>query len=107
MRILRIGVGDEVIRQALLRSNEQKSEDWSYEREYRFFIGTEVCQKEGRLEFLPFDPAWVQRVDLGLRFPPDVKEHVLALLRSAYPSVKCYQAEFHPTDYALAFKRTD
>jgi hypothetical protein len=96
--------GPELISTALLASTERKSKSWKYEDEYRLFTGSEASQKDGGLEFFPFDKSWVRRVDLGLRFPPGEKEQVLTLLQSECPNVELYQADFHPTNYALVYK---
>jgi hypothetical protein len=62
----------------------------------------EKCIHEGGMDFFEFDPAWVHRVDFGARHAPDLAKKTRDLLAADFPNAKCYDANYHPTQYALS-----
>jgi hypothetical protein len=54
------------------------------------------------MDFFEFDPAWVHRVDFGARHAPDLAKKTRDLLAADFPNAKCYDANNHPTQYALS-----
>lgn len=85
-----------------------KSDAWKYENEYRLITASTICYRkpppDDGLEFLPFDSAWVKRVDFGLRHETSKRRQIQETLASLYPQTSCFQAEYHDEDFALQYR---
>lgn len=94
---------------SIARSIRTKSQAWAYEKEHRLFIEPDNCKKEKNasgeiFEFIPIEREWVKRIDFGTRYPTSDRAIFLELIRKQYPHVKCYQACYHKSDYALSYE---
>ena len=81
-----------------------KFEAWGYERERR------IIWPNGARKYLPFDPAALTGVVLGLRASDATITLVQTILAGrvarGLPSVRLYRAEKHGSKYALVIRRT-
>jgi len=82
-----------------------KSVAWKYEMEHRLQTLPEYCEKDGLmgLEFLRFNPAWIRRIDFGLRCPMEKIGELADFVRSKLPSIELKQAKVHPTKYEMVY----
>ncbi len=102
----------EVLEAALYKSAATKSSAWEYEAEVRLFTKIEDCEpheiKTANSKvvehFLPFDTKWVKSVDFGALCPNDEIQKIVSLAKADHPHVVCRKADFHQTEYALAYK---
>jgi hypothetical protein len=89
---------------------KMKSVAWKYENEYRLITHPGACEDrtmpDSKQEcFLAFDRRWVKTVDFGVHCPMDEKQWILHLLNAGYShDVKCTEAIFHKSEYALKYK---
>lgn len=102
-----IAAGPELL-DALTESIKTKSTSWAYECEHRMLTISDLCEKVNvppnvQLEFMPFDKSWVRRVDFGTRCDVAERDKVVALVKAEYPSVQCYQASYHLTDFSMEY----
>lgn len=67
---------------------------WAPEREHRLVTRPEYCEHVGELDFLPFNPAIVQRVDIGFAMRPCESKGLVKMIRVKYPNVKIYRMSF-------------
>lgn len=85
-----------------------KSEVWKYEDEYRLITASSICYRKPPpndvLEFLPFDSAWVRRVDFGLHHDVSTRDKMIKDLATQYPHVSWFQAVYHDEEFALCYQ---
>jgi hypothetical protein len=87
-----------------------KSNAWSHENEWRLMIPAESCfeatDSKGMIrDFINIKPEHISRIDLGIRFNPELFMRVDAL-RNKFPNIEFYQTEKHPQAYyPVYFKR--
>jgi hypothetical protein len=92
---------------AIQKSIRTKSSAWKYENEYRLLIEPRLCRADrgfAQMEFLPFNRAWVRRVDFGLKCPIPYSKSILEVVRQKYVKVDCFIAKYHDSDYALKYE---
>lgn len=103
-------LADQSLGKSIVECAKMKSLAWEYEDEYRLITHPDVCEHRTMPDskeecFLAFDRRWVKTVDFGVRCPTPEKERILGLLKAVYPNqVKCTEAVFHRSEYALEYK---
>lgn len=101
------GTGDPKFLAAMVASIGTKNCVWEYEREFRLAIKPELCvpdEEAPQMEHFRFDPAWVVRVDCGLRSDPAEDARIAAVVKERYTHANVYKAKFHPTDYSIEYE---
>lgn len=101
---LQPGSLDETIKSGL----KTKSNAWSYEREYRMLIAPRECVIESGVDgkssdYWPIKTEWVKRIDFGTRCSDEEKTRIKNVIATNYPHVKCFNAVYHKTDFALDY----
>lgn len=94
---------------AIEKTFRTKSTAWAYEKEHRLITATIVCKRgmppNEELEFLPFEPSWVKRIDFGLRHDRKMRDQIVQLATTTYPHVKLHQAEYSDDSYSLKYEQ--
>lgn len=82
----------------------QKSEHWSYEKEWRV---VDMCSYDNKNEFYvdhKFVPKQLQNIFFGYKTDPTDIEHLSRRARTINPTIGIYQAKKKSLEYALEFK---
>lgn len=76
----------------------QKSEDWSYEHEYRMIkFGMDQ-------DVIPFNPQALKAIRLGLNVSDEEKNQILQIRDQKYKDTVIYHARINSNEYKLDFK---
>lgn len=85
-----------------------KSMVWRYEDEFRLITAATLCHQNpppnNAMDFLPFDSAWVKRIDFGLRHNVSMRDKIMGALLAQYPHASWFQADYHDDDFALKYR---
>jgi hypothetical protein len=79
----------------------RKSLTWSYEREYRVYIGLDQCEEEGAHYFQPIPDVFLRRIILGIRCQTSIQEVKDILAASGLSDVEVVQARMSDTSYEI------
>jgi len=81
---------------------QTKSYHWSYEREWRFIIGSTKFSSDGDpRRKVPFSPHELRRVIFGCRIAPEKRQEIMLLLKDWPTPLYFYQAKTHKSRFAI------
>jgi hypothetical protein len=78
-----------------------KSDDWSYEREWRIVGG--LRDKSRSYEMIPYSRHEVAAVYCGCRMESGEKDKFIGIVRSDFPWARIFQAQKHSSRFAIEF----
>ena len=77
-----------------------KSEDWSYEQEWRSILHRKELKYSNGLYLQDFPPEAIDSIILGVNIDESLKKEILASILK-FPNCKLYQAKLHQSEFAL------
>lgn len=82
-----------------------KSDAWSYEREWRFFLGAQpFSSPDDPNRKIQFHPDELRRVIFGCRIKSEHRDELICLLRNWPRRIHLYDAVIHPSQFRLQLR---